>query len=50
MEKLDQRLTVVHRHNKMTPVKEKHMRDLIVACQQCRRTGRSSRRTTSSLV
>jgi AcrR family transcriptional regulator len=34
MEKLDQLLTAVHRHNKMTLVKEKHMHDLIVAAMQ----------------
>ena len=33
-EKLDQLLTAVHRHNKMTVVKEKHMHDLIVAATQ----------------
>ncbi|NOJ39185.1 TetR/AcrR family transcriptional regulator [Bradyrhizobium australiense] len=33
-EKLDQLLTAVHRHNKMTLVKEKHMHDLIVAAMQ----------------
>ncbi|MFG3597152.1 TetR/AcrR family transcriptional regulator [Bradyrhizobium sp. RDI18] len=34
MEKLDQLLTAVHRHNKMTLVKEGHMHDLIVAAMQ----------------
>src|SRR5437879_6445605 len=33
-EKLGQLLTAVHRHNKMTVVKEKHMHDLIVAATQ----------------
>lgn len=41
-EKLDQLLTAVHRHNKMTLVKERYMHDLIAAAT--RRTGRSSRR------
>jgi AcrR family transcriptional regulator len=34
MEKLDQLLTAVHRHNKMTLVKARHMHDLIVAAMQ----------------
>ena len=34
MEKLDQLMTAVHRHNKMTLVKQKHMHDLIVAAMQ----------------
>lgn len=34
IEKLDRLLTAVHRHNKMTLVKEKHMHDLIVAALQ----------------
>jgi len=34
MEKLDQFLTAVHHHNKMTLVREKHMHDLIVAATQ----------------
>src|SRR6266702_5467466 len=34
MEKLDQLLTAVHHHNKMTLVKEKRMHDLIVAAVQ----------------
>ncbi|MDE5451717.1 TetR family transcriptional regulator [Bradyrhizobium sp. CSA112] len=34
MEKLDQLLTAVHRHNKMTLVKQKHMHGLIVAAMQ----------------
>jgi AcrR family transcriptional regulator len=34
MEKLDQLLTAVHRHNKMTLLREKHMHDLIVAATQ----------------
>jgi AcrR family transcriptional regulator len=34
MEKLDQLLTAVHRHNKMTLVKQRHMHDLIVAAMQ----------------
>jgi AcrR family transcriptional regulator len=34
MQKLDQLLTAVHHHNKMTLVKEKRMRDLIVAAMQ----------------
>ena len=33
-EKLDQLLTAVHDHNKMTLVREKHMHDLIVAATQ----------------
>lgn len=31
MEKLDQLLTAVHHHNKMTLIRERHMHDLIVA-------------------
>jgi AcrR family transcriptional regulator len=34
LEKLDRLLTAVHRHNKMTLVKEKRMHDLIVAAMQ----------------
>jgi AcrR family transcriptional regulator len=34
MEKLDQLVTAVHRHNKMTLVKQRHMHDLIVAAMQ----------------
>jgi AcrR family transcriptional regulator len=34
VEKLDQLLTAVHHHNKMTLVREKHMHDLIVAATQ----------------
>ncbi|MEH2625225.1 AcrR family transcriptional regulator [Bradyrhizobium sp. AZCC 1719] len=34
MEKLDQLLTAVHRHNKMTLVKQRHMHDLIVVAMQ----------------
>jgi AcrR family transcriptional regulator len=34
VEKLDQLLTAVHRHNKMTLVKQRHMHDLIVAAMQ----------------
>jgi AcrR family transcriptional regulator len=34
MEKLDQLLTAVHHHNKMTLVKERRMHDLIVAATQ----------------
>ena len=34
VEKLDQLLTAVHQHNKMTLVTEKHMHDLIVAATQ----------------
>jgi AcrR family transcriptional regulator len=34
MEKLDQLMTAVHRHNKMTLVKQKHMHNLIVAAMQ----------------
>ncbi len=34
MEKLDQPLTAVHHHNKMTLVREKHMHDLIVVATQ----------------
>jgi AcrR family transcriptional regulator len=34
MVKLDHLLTAVHRHNKMTLVKEKHMHDMIVAAMQ----------------
>src|SRR6266513_3148918 len=34
MEKLDQLMTAVHRHNKRTLVKEKRMHDLIVAAMQ----------------
>jgi AcrR family transcriptional regulator len=34
MEKLDQLLTAVHHHNKMTLVREKHMHDLIVVATQ----------------
>jgi AcrR family transcriptional regulator len=34
MEKLDQLLAAVHRHNKMTLVKQRHMHDLIVAAMQ----------------
>ena len=34
MEKLDQLLTAVHRHNKMTLVKARHMHDLIVAAMR----------------
>jgi AcrR family transcriptional regulator len=45
VKKRDQLMTAVHRHNKMTLVKQKHMHDLIVAAM--RRTGRSSRRTSN---
>ena len=34
MKKLDQLMTAVHRHNKMTLVKQKHMYDLIIAAMQ----------------
>lgn len=34
VEKLDQLLTAVHHHNKMTLVREKHLHDLIVAATQ----------------
>ncbi len=34
VKKLDQLMTAVHRHNKMTLVKQKHMHDLIVAAMQ----------------
>ena len=34
VEKLDQLLTALHQHNKMTLVKEKHMHDLIAAATQ----------------
>jgi AcrR family transcriptional regulator len=34
MAKLDQLLAAVHRHNKMTLVKQRHMHDLIVAAMQ----------------
>src|SRR3954463_15759240 len=34
MEKLDQLLTAIHRHTKMTLMKEKHMHGLIVAGMQ----------------
>jgi AcrR family transcriptional regulator len=34
MEKLDQLLTAIHQHTKMTLVKERHMHDLIVAATQ----------------
>jgi AcrR family transcriptional regulator len=34
LEKLDRLLTAVHRHNKMTLVKQRHMHDLIVAAMQ----------------
>jgi hypothetical protein len=34
LEKLEELLTAVHHHNKMTLLKEKHMHDLIVAAMQ----------------
>src|SRR5438105_5534591 len=34
MQKLDQLLTAIHRHNKMTLVKQRHMHDLIVVAMQ----------------
>ena len=34
MKKLDQLLTAVHRHNKVTLVRQRHMHDLIVAAMQ----------------